>query len=76
MNENLTLLIDAFCARYAPAVSLLDSTDQVSSGEMLEMFNSTIAVEPHEITQALKVRGFLLECIDFKFVWLIKEKGG
>jgi len=76
MEENLQFLIDTFVRRYDPAESIQDSTEQLSSDEILMLFGASETLSAEMINVALKNAGFILELFDLKFVWLVKEKAG
>lgn len=70
------LLMKAFNSRYEPADGIEDCTDMISNSEILALFNDSTEIHPDALTLELSNIGYKVECIDMKFVWLLKDRAG
>ncbi|TLX73697.1 hypothetical protein E9993_14665 [Labilibacter sediminis] len=73
-NGILTELLNAFEEKYQPASSIQESDEQLSSHEILSLFNTATQVSLDELYQALKQRGFTTKVINNSFLWILRNK--
>lgn len=72
--EVLNELLDAFEQKYQPASSIQESDEQLTSPEILNLFNSATKVTYDQLYQALKQRGFKTEIVNNSFMWMLSCK--
>ncbi len=72
--EILDELFNAFEKRYQPAANVVESDDQLSSNEILNLFNSAAEITKDELYKGLRSRNFVTEMVGNQFLWLVKEQ--
>lgn len=70
----LNYMLDVMCKRYEPAITASDSTEMITPADLLQHITAATTATSNEVTAEMIARGFILDCIDMRFVWLLKEK--
>jgi len=73
-DSKLLQVMDTFTDTYSPVESLEESTDLLSSQEIVDLFSSVIQINKDMLFEQLKTRGFVIKTVDGRFLWLLKEK--
>ncbi len=71
--EILEELLNSFEECYQPAFNIVESDEQLSSNDIISLFNSAAKLTKEEIYEGLKSRGFVTKLVGNQFVWLVKE---
>lgn len=72
--QALAYAVLEFEKQYSAAESIEDSTELLSSQEIIELFSTIVEVEKNTLFISLRLAGYVPRMVNGHFFWLLKER--